>query len=197
MLARFLELKNLHLEGHVKGIEILSSLTKLERLALRSVTLPNLELLKPLKNLKTFELRLGGTTDLSLLPEIGRIDYLEIWMVKGLSDLSFLPRMRALKGLFLQALKNVTALPGLDALTNLKRVHLETMKGLTDLSPVAEAPALEELVLIDMGHLQPQALKPFVGHKTLRSANIGLNSLKKNKAAEAMLGLPKAQSALP
>jgi hypothetical protein len=118
-------------------------------------------------------------------------------MVKGLADLSFLPRMSALKSLFLQALKNVTALPGLGACRNLKRVHIETMKGLADLSPIAEAPALEELFLIDMGHLQPQALKPFVGHGTLRAANIGLNSLKKNKAAEAMLGLPKAQSAAP
>lgn len=34
------------------------------------------------------DIELGGTKGLGLLPRVGRLRYLELWMVKGLSDLS-------------------------------------------------------------------------------------------------------------
>ena len=66
------------------------------------------------------------------------------------------------------------------------------MKGLRDLTPVAAAPALEELMAIDMGHLTPEAFRPFVGHPTLRAVRIGLGSKRKNAAAQHLLPLQDA-----
>jgi len=55
------------------------------------------------------------------------------------------------------------------------------------------APALEDLIVIDMPQLTPEAFRPFVGHPTLRQAAIGLGSIKKNRQARAALGLPQIE----
>jgi hypothetical protein len=190
VLARVEALEDLQLEGQAKGLAaLLAARPGIKRLALRSITLPDLSTLLPLRALECFELRLGGTKDLALLPRIGSIRYLEIWQVKGLSDLSFLGALRDLQYLFLQSLKNVAALPNLAALKALRRIDLETMSGLADFASVARAPALEVLYLIAMNHLKDVAvLRPFVGHPTLKCARLGLGSLRRNAAAAALLG---------
>jgi len=189
-LERFTSLRELYIEGHKKDIEVISQLVKLEDLTLRSITLPDLSILKPLVELLSFDLKLGGTKDLRLLPDIGKLRYLEVWMVKGLTDLKAIADVHTLQYLFLQALKGVTALPSLRRLSLLRRIHLQTMKGLNDLRSVADAPMLEELCIIDMRHLKPEELRPFVGHPTLKRATVGLGSMKKNEAVKELLGLP-------
>ena len=64
------------------------------------------------------------------------------------------------------------------------------MKGLRDLRPLATAPALEAIELIDMRHLQPEDLTPLVGLPNLKAVTPGLGSRRKNEAATALLGLP-------
>lgn len=189
-LERFPSLQNLWLEGHTRDIDVLGGLRSLQRLSLRSITLPDLGLLRPLQRLLELELKLGGTRSLRHLPALTRLRYLELWMVRGLADLRPIADTASLDFLFLQALKQVRTLPSFAPLRRLRRVHLETMRGLRDLRPVAAAPALEELAAIDMGHLWPEAFRPFVGHPTLRAAAIGLNSKRRNDAAERLLPLP-------
>jgi hypothetical protein len=190
-LLRFPRLKELYLEGHTKNIEVVSNLSNLERLTLRSITLPDLTLLLPLRQLWSLDIKLGGTKDLRLLPKVGSLKYLELWMIKGLQDLSAVAEIITLQNLFLQALKNVTSLPSFRNLQQLTRVTLDTMKGITDLCPIAEAPALEELLVFAANHLQPAALRPFIGHLTLKAATIDLGSIRKNEETQRMLGLPK------
>jgi len=195
ILDRFGGLRTLFLEGHTNGIDVVSRLTRLEALSLRSITLPDLSVLLPLQLLRSFELKLGGTKNLALLPRIGQLRYLEIWLVRGLSDLSAIGDLPELRYLFLQALKQVRSLPSLERSRMLRRVHLETMQGLTDLAGVARAPALEELVLVDMAQLEPESLAPFRGHPALRKVAYGFGSVRKSKAAEAFLGLPDVNAA--
>ena len=64
------------------------------------------------------------------------------------------------------------------------------MKGLRDLRPLATAPALEGVELIDMRHLQPEDLAPLAGLPHLKAVTPGLGSRRKNTAAAALLGLP-------
>ena len=193
-LSRFRCLRQLYIESHKKDIAVLSGLSSIEELTLRSVTLPDLSLLVPLRHLISLDIKLGGTKDLSLLPEVGHLRYLELWMIRGLDDISSIGDVRTLQYLFLQALKRVESVPSLRDLRLLRRVQLETMKGLSDLQPIADAPVLEELLVIDMPHLQPVAFRPFVGHKMLRSASVGLGSLNKNAVVASMLGLPDVES---
>jgi len=190
-LERFSRLKSLFIEGHHKDIDVLAKLTTLEDVILRSITLPDLSLLTPMTQLRSLNLKLGGTRDISLLPEVGRLRYFEAWLVRGLSDLSAVAEVPTLQFLFLQALKQVESLPSFATLPVLRRVVLDTMKGLTDLQPVADAPVLEELAVYAMPQLTPEAFAPFVGHPTLKQSNIGLGSVRRNAAVQEILGLPR------
>ena len=190
MIERFGALRTLFLEGQTRNIEVVSRLEALEDLTLRSITLPDLSLLLPLRRLVSLDLKLGGTKDLGLLPRVGRLRYLELWLIKGLSDVSAIAELPELRYLFLQALRRVEALPHLRSAMSLRRIHLETMKGLRDLRPLATAPALEELELVDMSQLQVHDLRPLIGLPNLRAASLGLGSVRRNEAAASLLGLP-------
>jgi hypothetical protein len=195
-LERFAGLRRLYLEGQTKDIAALARLTSLRSLTLRSVTLSDLSLLLPLVSLRALDLKLGGTRDLGLLPQIGKLEYLELWMVRGLHDLTAVSGVVTLQYLFLQALKQVTALPDLSRLIALETVHLETMKGLSDLSPLLTARALRDVSLVDMGHLQPADVGVLATHPALRSLSAGLNSNRKNRAVRELVPLPEAPTPL-
>lgn len=192
-LERFTSLRRLSLEGQTKDLEVVSSLPSITSLTLRSITLPNLSLLLPLRELRALDLKLGGTKDLTLLPEVGRLQYVELWLVRGLADLSPIADVPTLEMLFLQALRQVTNLPDMRRLRRLTGVHIETLKGLRDLRPLADAPALEKVVLYDMPQLHVEDVAVLQERSTLCAVTLGLGSLKRNAAAEALLGLPRAE----
>jgi hypothetical protein len=103
-LERFGDLRDLYLHGHDKDFEVVGDLRRVRRLSLRSITLPDLGTLRGLGELEELELKLGGTRDLRLLPEVGRLRYFEAWLVRGLADLEPLAGVRSLRSLFLEAL---------------------------------------------------------------------------------------------
>jgi hypothetical protein len=193
-LRRFRDLRSLFVEGPVHEIDVLSDLTAIDDLTLRSVTLPDLSLLLPLTKLRSLDLKLGGTKDLRLLPRIGQIRYLELWLIRGLTDLDPIGEMTGLRSLFLQALSAVRRLPDLSRCVALRRVHLETMKGLSDLAPLATAPALRDLVLIDLRQFGVADLEPLRNAPALRAVNLGFGSVRKNDAGQAFLGLPRVSA---
>ncbi len=78
-IARFDRLTTLAIERQHGGIELIGGFSQLEDLTLRSMTLPDLSLLLPLTNLRSLDIKFGGTRDLSLLPRIGALTYLELW----------------------------------------------------------------------------------------------------------------------
>ncbi|HEX6681986.1 MAG TPA: hypothetical protein VF062_04295 [Candidatus Limnocylindrales bacterium] len=179
-LRRFDRLPRLYLEGLTKDIEVISTLTCLTSLTLRSITLPNLAILTPLHRLRALDLKRGGTSNLDLLPQIGELQYLELWQVRGLDDIGPIAHVGTLQHLFMQALRRVTGLPSFAACTRLRHVHLETMKGLTDLSPLLTAEALTDLAVVDMGHLKSSDVTILQAHPALRRLSVGLGSMRKN-----------------
>lgn len=191
-LSRFKKLQQLYIEGHVKDVEVISTLTNLERLTLRSITLKDLSILLPLKKLWWLAIKLGGTKNLSILPKIGGLKYLELWMVRGLEDISPISKLKNLQFLFLQDLKNVKKLPDFSECRNLKRVAIENLKGLSDLSSLLKATNLEELIVASGNNFQPSDFIPLKTHKSLKSALIRLGSIKKNDEIKGILGLSKA-----
>ena len=190
VLARFGDLRWLFLEGQTKHLEVIGGLRSLYDLTLRSITMPDLSLLLPMRGLRSLDIKLGGTRDLGLLPRVGELWYVELWMIRGLTDISAVGRIPSLRSLFLQALRQVETLPDLSAATSLRRVRLETMKGLHDLRPLATAPVLEAVELIDMRHLKPVDLAPLVTAPRLQAVTPGLGSRRRNDAAATLLGLP-------
>lgn len=192
-LKRFAHLKELALESQNKNIEVLSSLSSLEQLTLRSITLPDLKILLPLKNLWALDLKLGGTRDLHLLPQIGALKYLELWRIKGLQEVNMISKTSTLQNLYLEQLKHVTQLPSFKNLDSLRRVTLNNMNGLADLTAVADAPNLEELTVYSSGGLKPADFKPFVHHPTLKFATIGLTNSRNSEQAMKLINLPKCK----
>jgi hypothetical protein len=193
-LGRFRRLRRLYIEGHTKDIAVVSELADLQDLTFRSLTLPNLEILVPLRRLRALDIKLGGTTDLTPLSDMKQIEYLELWLIRGFSDLSEVSGLTRLRYLFLQALKQVTALPDLSACARLERIHHETMKGLTDLRPLREAPELRNLEMVDMPQLRWEHLEPLVDHPTLHALRPGTGSKKRNAEFRARLGYPDTEA---
>ena len=179
-------LRRLEIEGHTRDIEAIGELNELRELKLRSITLPDLALLKPLSKLESLDLKLGGIRDLRHLPEIGRLRYFEAWRIRGLEDLSPLAGVTTLQKLFLQTLNRVTDLPEMGRLELLRSVSLEALKGVRDLAPLARAPALEQLWLFQMDQLQPKDLAVLLGHPTLRELNVWLGSERKRREVDRL-----------
>ena len=166
-LAAGKQLARLFLVGHRKAIETVSSLDQLDELGLSGITLGDLSILLPLSRLRIFNLFLGGTTDLRLLPRIGALEELWLMRITGLSDLDALKDMRRLTRLRLDWMRNVISLPSFGPLTKLENVRLDTMKGLDSLEPVAAAPALKRLSVVTMPQLKPEDFACLKGHPSL------------------------------
>ena len=177
-LSRFTQLETAYLEGQQKDIEVLSELVGLRDVTLRSISTPNLDYLRPLHNMWSLDLKLGGIRDLSALCGMGGIKYFEAWQVRGLSDLSALSELSGLQNLFLQSLPRVRVLPSLSNLRNLRRVELMNMKGLRDLAPLEFAPALEEFAFWEGN--EPEDLAPVLRNPNLKRVDAGFGSWRKS-----------------
>ena len=102
-LVRFQELETLYLEGQQKDVEVLHRLSGLRDVTLRSISTAGLDYLKPLRELRSLDLKLGGIRDLSAIAGMDGINYLEVWQARGLSDLGVVAELPGLQYLFLQS----------------------------------------------------------------------------------------------
>jgi internalin A len=192
---RFLEdfpmLCELHIERHTKDIDVIAGLRQLEELSFRCVTLPSLDLIGRLDKLQRVNISLGGTHNLDALANLPHLRDLELTLIKKLDDLAVIGKLESLEKLTLRFFRNVVRLPSLRHLTRLRRVLLEALS-VTDLHSVADAAALESLVLCDLPKLDVRTLRCFLGHPTLRDFTAGLGSFKKDAYAEALLNLARS-----
>ena len=186
-LSRFCGLEAVSLDGHQKNIEVLSGLTELRDVRLRSIRTAGLDYLRPLEKMWSLDIVLGGIQDLSALESMGGIKYLELCMVRGLLDLEVISSLTGLESLSLQALSHVSALPPLNNLHRLRRISLDTMKGLKDVAILEYAPALEEFIHVCARNFEPKDFLPVLRNKTLREALVGFGSDKKNARFAALM----------
>ncbi|GAB3827493.1 hypothetical protein ACFPIJ_07760 [Dactylosporangium cerinum] len=167
--------------------------SRLEDLTLHNVTLAGTACLSGLPSPRGLALKLGATRDLSVLPGLPGLEFVELWQVRALDSIDVLGACPRLTTVFLQALARVQHLPDLSG-TRLAHLHLERLTGLSDLTPLRSAP-LQTLWLIDMNHLRRPHLEPLIGHPTLGAAVFGLGSVARNDEAERLLGLPEPDHA--
>ena len=191
-LGRFAGLRRLYLEGHKKDLRVVSNLTCLQVLWIRSLSLPDLEIFEPLSKLMALGIYLGGTSNLAALPNIGQIRHLDLAQIRGLTDLSPIADMPFLEYLLLQNLNRVEGLPSLKRLKHLKRVELTNVKGVTDLSPLLEAENLEEVAVYEARHLKPGAFDCLKEHRSLKRFSCATGSQRADLNAINMIGLPLA-----
>jgi hypothetical protein len=84
-------LKNLFVFDKPKDIEIIGQMTWLENITFSMQTLKSLDFLIPLGNLKELHFKLGGTKNLTELPNIGKIEKLSFMWVRQLMIENLLP----------------------------------------------------------------------------------------------------------
>jgi hypothetical protein len=180
LLSRFQSLSLLYLEGQQQGIEVLSELTKLEDLTLRSITTEGLDYISKLPLLWSLDIKLGGITNLSAIADKESIKYLELWQIRGLVDIRGVSSLRGLQFLFLQSLRNVSRIPDLSKLSKLRRLYLENLKGLQDVGAICYAPALEEFIHVSAQNIRPEQYVGLMRMPSLRRLVVGFGSRKKN-----------------
>jgi hypothetical protein len=180
-VARFDQLRKLSLEGQQKDLDVISKLTSLEDLTLRSISVADFAFLRDLNRLWSLDIKLGGSKNLAALEGMAGIKYLELWQVRGLNDISVVSTLTGLQHLFLQSLPNVTCIPDLSRLRALRRVFLENMKGLKDVRSLASAPALEDFIHCSAQGMEPDQYLDLLKMPTLRRLLVGFGSERKNE----------------
>jgi len=187
---RFVEtlpnLRALFLVGHKKDLASIQILSKLRKLGLSGITLPDLSALSPMKELQDLSIFLGATTNLELLADFSLLQSLFLMRITKLYDLEVLKNLRALKTLRLDWMRNVTSLPTFAGLAHLEEVILDTMKGLTDLSPVALAPSLRTLTVTSMPQLSAENFRCFLNHSKLERLHAYTGRAKVNEEVRRM-----------
>jgi len=194
MLGKFKNLKSLNIEGSFKDFLTIKKLHQLERLNLRSFTLPNLKAIDTLGNLMWLHIGLGGTKSLAGISNFEKLREIQLWKIRGLADLNEIGRIESLEKLSLSELKQTTSLPSFERLNKLKRLYLYCLKGVSDLSPISAATELEELLVLNCHHFEIKDFQPLAGLKKLRRGLISIGGKKKNSAVEALLHLEKINS---
>jgi hypothetical protein len=194
VLASLPELRSLALDGQAKQIDVLSDLEALRWLQLGSITLPNLDLLGSLKKVRYLAIHGGSTTDLRPLGAMMQLTHLQLGRIRRLDDLSEISALRNVRHLWLFNLQRVEHLPRLDRCARLTRIDIDALRHLTDLRPLTAAPALRELALTDMRHLQWEHVEVLRDHRTLEAALIKTGSLKRNTTFADGLGYPPPTS---
>ena len=185
-LARFASLRTIYIEGHSRNIEVLAGLPKLEDATLRSVTTPNLEYLRPLPNLWSLDIKLGGIRSLIGVEGKKSIKYLELWQIREFSEVDTITTLSGLQNLLLQSLPHIARIPPLSESQDLRRITLINLKGLTDLSELEWAPSLEEFAFIEANSQDPEQLIPVLRNPTVVGVTAGFGSNRKNKRFEAL-----------
>ncbi|MFZ6645633.1 hypothetical protein ACO0LO_07955 [Undibacterium sp. TJN25] len=186
-LCRQQGLHTLYLEGQKNGIEQIAGLPQLHDLTLRSVALPQLDFLHGMAQLRLLDIKQCRIRDWSALGSMSRLQFLELWQIRGLADLSFMSSMTGLQNLFLQALPQVQALPDVSRLRSLRRIYLEALPKLRDIHPLEQAPALQEFIHIAGRHWQAGDYEGLLQLPALKKACVEFSSEKKSRAFQDLL----------
>ncbi len=179
-LSRFRSLKQIYIEGHHKQIEVLSELSELADVTLRSISTPDVEYLSGLSKLWSLDIKLGGIRNFKGIEGKESIKHLELWQVRELGNIDFISTLSGLQNLFLQSLPQIQSIPLLRNSTKLRRVVIENLKGLNDFTALESAPALEEFVLMDARKQCPQQLQPVLNNPNVNRVSAYFVSLRKH-----------------
>ena len=193
-LLRFDSLEELALggDGQFGDFQIISELRSLRAVYINNRRDLDLTTLLPLDLLRHVEIAFGSLgSPAEVLAEVPGLSWLAIHWVRSLTDLTGLGRSTSLQRLDIGQLSNLRTLPDLSQATTLRSVGIEKCRLLEDLSPLATAPALEQIILVDMPQLTPRHVQPLVGHPSLKYASIGTGSMRRNAAIRDVLQLPE------
>ena len=138
-------LEDLSCSGKLKGIEVISHFTKLEKLSHYAMGKGSLEYLQNNHALKKIYLRgSDGIRDFSGLGHLKHLEEMTLIRNYKIENLDFLTALKSVKKLYISDFNKIQTLPSL-ALEELKELRLVTLKNIKQLQGIADAINLEEL----------------------------------------------------
>ena len=180
----------------VKTFDAIAELPSLEVLSLGLLRLRDLGVLGRIPRLRSVSIGNCPIADISGIGMAKGLVHLHLYNLRN-AHLLFLRNARRLQYLSLSHLSKIDAMPPFEDLTELRRVVLTSLNRLRNLSSIAQAPHLEDLVLDEEKSLKPSDLECFVGHPTLKHVWTNMGSIRKDKTVGELLGLPRLGARSP
>ena len=190
-LEDYKHLKTLSVYNISKDISIISQLSSLKEIALCGLKLDNLDFLKPLTNLEYVWLQRSQLKDFGTLRNLKQLKAIKLFRLPKLENINFLEDMKSLQYINLDSCSNITEFPDLQQLKHLRRVFIDTMMRLNNISKIAKAPNLDDLIVINSKELPVTCFDSFIGHKSLKKILIGIDLKTSKKYKEIEKRLPK------
>lgn len=188
VVTRLSHLKRLSLTGHPKFHHVASKLGHLEFLYLRGIPIRDAGLFDGWDALREFKLSGGKWSGPQVFEPLRELSSLEIGRIQGLADIDWLSQLENLEEFEIFWQPGVTRIGDLSAMRRLRKFVAQTMNGLQDVSGLATAPKLEEVMLGGCPKLELPSLRALVGHPTLRRVWAGNGTVRGNAEARAILG---------
>jgi hypothetical protein len=173
----------------------IDALANARNLTLWNVKVPG-DFFERLPGLRSLDLRGGSGKNIDPVAGAHGLVNLTVNQVRGITSVDAIVELRDLESLSLYGLAHLERLPSLAPLTKLRMVQLGQMRSFRDLSPVAEAPALEDLRFVRKLGIDADSMKPLLGHPTLKVFDWFWEDVAASQALPvlAVLGLPKPKS---
>lgn len=175
--------------------DALPRLSQLRYLVLHSVTLRDPAVLAGLSSVKGLVFKLGGNRDLTPLPDMERLRFVELWQVRMLEDLSPLTHCKRLEALYLESLRRAV-LPDFSPAEALTHAHIVGLPNAGGVAGIAAAPKLRNLAMVDC-RLTADDVEGLRGHPTLRRVWLPLPRADLDRDTDPILGLPAPEQLLP
>ena len=172
----------------------LPRLATVHGLTLRAVRLEDPSMLAELPKLWWLDWRGGTDTKLDWIGRLRTLVYVQVWHAYKLETVDFLAELPELQGFMLHATSRVPRLPSFARSPRLHSVWLSSMKALRDVSGLASAPALRQLILQGPLALAPADLSPLKQCPTLETFRwTSERSVRRSIEGEQLLGLRRAE----
>jgi hypothetical protein len=189
-IAQCRKLRSLSLARLPKHLEAIEALSGLKELSFLGFTFKSLDVVRSLENLERVWIGFGSVPSIDPIGELRNLKALELMRVRKLGELSPLSAATSLQYLALGDMKQVEKMPDCSRLKSLRRVYLDTMNGVTDLSGLTKAPKLEDLIVVQ-SKIEADVFDPIIASPTPKRVTVGLASRKATAEIDAMLG-PRA-----
>lgn len=188
-LEHFNHLEHLVVSGHARGLSVIARLPRLRRLAVGELSTKDLSFLQALPELEELWLSALRLQDWSSLRELKRLKSLTLFSMQQ-DDFSFLAGMEGLQFLRMRFCSGLRSLPSLRGLSRLRRVFLDYANRLEDLTGLAEAPNLEEVIVYEAARLAPEAFDGLVAHPKVKGILPGIAQTDSRKWRELVARIP-------
>lgn len=143
-LSDFKELEKLFIWGHVKNIESIGQLSKLDFLTLHAIKKVNVSFINNLKKLRTLRFIMGSRENINEIEE-NEIENLEITWVRGFSEFDNISKFKKLKTLIMENDTHLSQISFNEKFNQLKSIVIINCKMLNSIDGLENLPELETI----------------------------------------------------